>query len=96
MIAAVVFFTRGGDPGPAIPSKTPDTGTAKNPIDTNHVIAVANSIRPWTPPPPPPPPAPDPNAPAPDPNAPPPPPGRVPVGVPVPVTTPVPEMMPQG
>ena len=74
-------------------------GTAKDPIDTNAAITLANSIRQWTPPPPPPPPeapAPDPNAPPPDPNAPPPPPGRAPVGVPVPVTTPVPEMMPPG
>jgi len=73
-------------------------GTAKNPIDTNAAVALANSIRPWSPPPPPPAPAPDPNAPAappPDPNAPPPAPGRAPVGVPVPVETPVPEMMPQ-
>ena len=76
-------------------------GTDKNPIDTNAATALANSIRPWSPPPPPPAPAPDPNAPpAPpvDPNAPPPPPtppGRAPVGVPVPVETPVPEMMPQ-
>ncbi len=73
-------------------------GTAKNPIDSNAAVALANSIRPWSPPPPPPPPAPDPNAPpAPpaDPNAPPPPPTRAPVGVPVPVETPVPEMMPQ-
>ena len=69
-------------------------GTAKDPIDKGAAVALANSIRPWSPPPPPPPPAPDPNAPAPDPNAPPPPPGRAPVGVPVPVETPVPEMMP--
>ncbi len=84
-------------------------GTSKNPIDTNAAVALANSIRPWTPPPPPEAPAPDPNAPAPppvdpnapppppvDPNAPPPPPpARAPIGVPVPVETPVPEMMPQ-
>jgi Fibronectin-attachment protein (FAP) len=72
-------------------------GTAKDPVDTNAAIALANSIRQWSPPAPPPPPdapPPDPNAPPPDPNAPPPPPGRAPVGVPVPVTTPVPEMMP--
>lgn len=73
-------------------------GTGRNPIDTNAAVALANSIRPWTPPPPPPAPAPDPNAPAAapvDPNAPPPPPGPAPIGVPVPVLTPVPEMMPQ-
>jgi hypothetical protein len=71
-------------------------GTAKDPVDTNAAITLANSIRQWTPPPPPDAPPPDPNAPPPDPNAPPPPPGRAPVGVPVPVTTPVPEMMPPG
>ncbi|MBI3216818.1 MAG: hypothetical protein HYZ38_23630 [Mycobacterium sp.] len=74
-------------------------GTAKNPIDQAAAAALANSIRPWTPPPPPPAPEaapPDPNAPPPDPNAPPPPPGRAPVGVAVPVETPVPEMMPAG
>ncbi|WP_199256057.1 APA family fibronectin-binding glycoprotein [Mycolicibacterium mengxianglii] len=74
-------------------------GTAKDPIDKGAAAALANSIRPWSPPPPP---APDPNAPVPpadpnaapaDPNAPPPVP-RNQVGVPVPVTTPVPEMMP--
>jgi hypothetical protein len=74
-------------------------GTAKDPIDKGAATALANSIRPWSPPPPPPPPPPaDPNAPV-DPNAPPPPPavpGRAPVGVPVPVETPVPEMMPPG
>ncbi|CAN5865192.1 hypothetical protein BH10ACT9_BH10ACT9_10130 [soil metagenome] len=79
-------------------------GTADDPVDTGAAIALANSIRPWSPPPPPPPPPPldpnapppppDPNAPPPDPNAPPPPPPRAQVGVPVPVTTPVPEMLP--
>ncbi|CAN5186347.1 hypothetical protein BH11ACT7_BH11ACT7_38740 [soil metagenome] len=73
-------------------------GTADDPVDKGAAIALANSIRPWAPPPPPPPP--DPNAPPPpsDPNAPPPdhnvPPPRAQVGVPVPVTTPVPEMLP--
>lgn len=64
-------------------------GTANNPIDKDAAVALAQSIRPWTPPPPPPPPAPadpnmppDPNAPPPDPNA---PPARPGVGVPVPV-----------
>lgn len=74
-------------------------GTAKDPVDPAAAITLANSIRQWSPPPPPPPaepPPPDPNAPPADPNAPPPPPGRAPVGVPVPVTTPVPEMMPPG
>ncbi len=72
-------------------------GTAKNPVDPAAATALANSIRPWTPPPPPAP-AVDPNAPtAPlDPNAPPPANGRNPVGVAVPVQTPVPEMMPPG
>ena len=82
-------------------------GTAKNPIDTNAAVALANSIRPWSPPPPPEPVAPPRrirmhllrpwirmhrfrpwirmSATAPT---------RAPVGVPVPVTTPVPEMMP--
>jgi len=79
-------------------------GTANDPVDTGAAIALANSIRPWSPPPPPPPPPPadpnaapppaDPNAPPPDPDAPPPPPPRAQVGVPVPVTTPVPEMTP--
>ena len=32
VIAAVVFFTQSGDPGPTIPAKIPETGTAKNPI----------------------------------------------------------------
>jgi hypothetical protein len=63
-------------------------GTAKDPIDTAAATTLAQSIRPYTPPPPPAAPVPDPNAPA----VPPPPGDRV--GVPVPVTTPVPEMMP--
>ena len=71
-------------------------GTAKNPIDSNAAVALANSIRPWTAPPPP---APDPNAPgaAPgDPNAPAPAPGQAGVGVPVPVDpNTAPGMMPQ-
>lgn len=60
-------------------------GSANNPVDKGAAVALANSIRPWTPPPPPPPAPPaDPNAPLPppDPNAPPPRPG---VGVAVPV-----------
>ena len=61
-------------------------GTAKDPIDTVAATALANSIRPYTPPPPPPP---DPNAPPPPPPA----PGNR-IGVPIPVETPVPEMMP--
>ncbi|MBB3751792.1 hypothetical protein FHT44_004287 [Mycolicibacterium sp. BK634] len=65
-------------------------GTAKDPIDPAAAKALAESIRPYAPPPPP---APDPNAPVAD--APPPAPGgRVPVGVPVPVETPVPGMTP--
>ncbi len=62
-------------------------GTGKDPIDTAAAKALADSIRPYTPPP----------APAPDPDAPaaPPAPGNR-VGVPVPVETPVPEMMPAG
>lgn len=68
-------------------------GTAKDPIDPAAAKALAESIRPYTPPPPPPPPAPDPNAPAAD--APPPAAGgRIPLGVPVPVQTPVPGMTP--
>ena len=69
-------------------------GTAKNPIDSNAAVALANSIRPWTPPPPP---APDPNAaPAGDPNAPAPAPGQAGVGVPVPVDpNAAPGMLPQ-
>ena len=63
-------------------------GTAKDPIDTGLAKALAQSIKPYTPPPPPPP---DPNAaPAPTPA-----PGNR-VGVPIPVETPVPEMMPGG
>jgi len=66
-------------------------GTAKDPIDPVAAKALAESIRPYSPPPPP---APDPNAPA-APEAPPPVPGgRIPLGVPVPVETPVPEMQP--
>ena len=76
-------------------------GTANNPVDKGAAVALANSIRQWSPPAPPPPdpnappppadpnaPPADPNAPPPDPNAPPPPanaPGRPPVGVGVPV-----------
>ncbi|HET7740971.1 MAG TPA: APA family fibronectin-binding glycoprotein, partial [Mycobacterium sp.] len=60
-------------------------GTANSPIDKGAAVALAQSIRPWTPPPP------DPNAPPPppaDPNA------RPGVGVPVPVTNAPPEMLP--
>ncbi len=71
-------------------------GTAKDPVDKAAAQALAQSIRPYSPPPPPPAPVADPNAPPADPNAPPPAPGRAPVGVPVPVQTPVPEMTPQG
>jgi len=68
-------------------------GTSKDPIDVDAAKALAESIRPWSPPPPPPP---DPNAPPP-PQAPPPTAGgQIPVGVPVPVETPVPEMQPPG
>ncbi|WP_167101273.1 APA family fibronectin-binding glycoprotein [Mycobacterium sp. DL592] len=63
-------------------------GTAKDPIDPAAAKALAESIKPYSPPPPP---APDPNAPAP---APPTPGNRV--GIPIPVETPVPEMMPAG
>jgi len=63
-------------------------GTAKDPIDVAAAKALAQSIKPYTPPPPPPP---DPNAPP----APAPVPGNR-VGVPIPVETPVPEMMPGG
>ncbi|MGV9801263.1 alanine and proline-rich secreted protein Apa [Mycobacterium sp. NPDC003449] len=66
-------------------------GSAANPVDQGAAVALANSIRPWSPPEAPPP---DPNAPPPppaDPNAPPPRPG---VGVPVPVTDAPPEMRP--
>ncbi len=84
-------------------------GTANNPVDKGAAVALANSIRPWSPPPPPPPaenaappadpnaPPADPNAPPPDPNAPAPPPGRAPVGVGVPVDpATAPGMMPAG
>ena len=65
-------------------------GTSKDPIDTPAAKALAQSIRPYTAPPPP-------VAPAADPDAPvvPPAPGNR-IGVPIPVTTPVPEMMPGG
>ena len=63
-------------------------GTAKDPIDVAAAKALAQSIKPYTPPPPPPP---DPNAPP----APAPVPGNR-VGIPIPVETPVPEMMPGG
>lgn len=66
-------------------------GTAKDPIDPAVAKALAQSIKPFTPPPPPPPPPVDPNAPA----APPPAPGNR-IGIPIPVETPVPEMMPAG
>jgi len=62
-------------------------GTSDDPVDPVAATALANSIRPYTPPPPP---EPDPNAPA----VPPAPGNRV--GVPIPVETPVPEMMPPG
>lgn len=62
-------------------------GTGKDPIDPVAAKALAESIRPYTPPPPP---APEPEAP----DAPPAPGNRV--GVPIPVETPVPEMMPAG
>jgi Fibronectin-attachment protein (FAP) len=67
-------------------------GTGKDPIDPAAAKALAESIRPYSPPPPPPP---DPNAPAPETPA-PTPGGRIPLGVPVPVETPVPEMQPAG
>ncbi|GJJ18171.1 alanine and proline-rich secreted protein Apa [Mycolicibacterium mageritense] len=69
-------------------------GSANHPVDKAAATALANSIRPWTPPAAPPP---DPNAPPPppaDPNAPSPPPARPGVGVPVPVTDAPPGMMP--
>lgn len=66
-------------------------GTAKDPIDPAAAKALAESIRPYTPPPPPEPPPADPNAPAPPPPA---AGGRIPLGVPVPVETPVPGMTP--
>ncbi|KUI35099.1 APA family fibronectin-binding glycoprotein, partial [Mycobacterium sp. GA-2829] len=72
-------------------------GSANNPVDRDAATALANSIRPWSPPPPPPPPAPgDPNAapPPPDPNA---PPARPGVGVAVPVAPEnAPGMLPPG
>ena len=69
-------------------------GTGKDPIDQTAAKTLANSIRPYTPPPAP---VADPNAPGGDPNAPPPVQGGLlPLGVPVPVETPVPEMMPAG
>jgi len=74
-------------------------GSANNPIDKGAATALAQSIRPYSPPPPPPPPDPnappppaDPDAPPPDPNA---PPARPPVGVGVPVDpATAPEMLP--
>ncbi|MCG5433212.1 alanine and proline-rich secreted protein Apa [Mycobacterium sp. MYCO198283] len=70
-------------------------GTAANPVDKAAAVALAQSIRPWTPPPAPPPPDPNAPPPPPDPNAPPPPPPARPgVGVPVPITEPVPGMAP--
>ncbi|APE14782.1 hypothetical protein BOH72_05690 [Mycobacterium sp. WY10] len=67
-------------------------GTAKDPIDPAAAKALAESIRPYTAPPAP---VADPNAPVADPNAPPPAAGgRIPLGVPVPVETPVPGMTP--
>lgn len=69
-------------------------GTGKDPIDQAAAKTLADSIRPYTPPPAP---VADPNAPGGDPNAPPPVQGGLlPLGVPVPVETPVPEMMPPG
>ncbi|EID08838.1 alanine and proline-rich secreted protein Apa [Mycolicibacterium phlei] len=83
------------EPGTPRGQRTPERwfvvwlGTANNPVPKEEAIALANSIRPYTPPPPPPAPdpnaplpPPDPNAPPPDPNAPAPRPG---VGVAVPV-----------
>jgi hypothetical protein len=67
-------------------------GTAKDPIDPAAAKALAESIRPYTAPPAA---VADPNAPVSDPNAPPPAAGgRIPLGVPVPVETPVPGMTP--
>lgn len=66
-------------------------GSGTHPVDKAAATALANSIRPWSPPAAPPP---DPNAPPPppaDPNA---PPARPGVGVPVPVTDVPPEMQP--
>jgi hypothetical protein len=65
-------------------------GTAKNPMDPAAAKTLAESIRPYAPPPPP---TPDPNAPVADTPA-PVPGGRIPLGVPVPVQTPVPGMTP--
>ncbi|MDG5771857.1 APA family fibronectin-binding glycoprotein [Mycolicibacterium fortuitum] len=61
-------------------------GSATHPVDKAAAVALANSIRPWTPPP----------SAAPDPNAPQPPadPAHPGVGVPVPVTNAPPEMLP--
>jgi hypothetical protein len=64
-------------------------GTATSPVDKAAAKALAQSIRPWTPPPPP-------EPLPPDPNAPPAPPGRAAVGVPVPVQDAPPGMMPPG
>ncbi|MCV7175561.1 alanine and proline-rich secreted protein Apa [Mycolicibacterium sphagni] len=69
-------------------------GTAKDPIDPAAAKALAESIRPYSPPPPPEPPPPDPNAPPPADAPPPAAGGRIPLGVPVPVQTPVPGMTP--
>jgi hypothetical protein len=62
-------------------------GSATNPVDKAAAKALAESIRPWTPPPPPEAPPADPNAPQPPPGSGPPPagPGQPQVGVPVPV-----------
>ncbi|MDH6194303.1 hypothetical protein M2272_000924 [Mycobacterium frederiksbergense] len=88
----------GAPPAPGTPrgQRTPERwfvvwlGTATHPVDKGAAVALANSIRPWTPPPAA---APDPNAAPPpaDPNA---PPARPGVGVPVPVTNAPPEMLP--
>lgn len=61
-------------------------GTSEYPVDATAATALAESIRPWSPPPPPPPP--DPAAPPQNPS----PTGGSRVGVPIPVQTPVPEM----
>ena len=72
-------------------------GDANHPVDKAAAQALAESIRPWTPPPPPWAPPPDQNGPPPpDQNAPPPPPGLASVGVPVPVQNAPPGMMPPG
>ena len=84
-------------------------GSANNPVDKGAAVALAQSIRPWSPPPPaPPPPPPDASAPPPDASAPPPdasapppdasaPPPRPGVGVAVPIdpATAPPGMLPQ-